>query len=121
MVSESILAAAVRDRATGEVCRALPDSEVQPFDEGGIECRGVLGVRQRLVEPPGSSNSLPSLNLDDSVVPSRLEHLSEEALGSEDLADDTGVVIEAISDAFWEHEVAGLIPLFLIRSVNAVL
>ncbi len=73
MIIKSILPATVSDRAASEICRALPDSQVQPFDEGRVNCRGVLGLRQRLLELPRTAYSLPSLNLDDSVVPPCLE------------------------------------------------
>ena len=95
VVVKTGLLATVCKRTTRAICRALPDRQIQTLDEGCIECRRVFGGRQRLGKLLGSANCLPSFHGGDAIVPSRLEHLVEEAHGPEDLSGNTWVIIES--------------------------
>jgi hypothetical protein len=59
-----------------KISRALSDREVQPLDERSVQFRGVLGVAQRLFESPRVTDQHSSLDLDDAIVPARLDHLA---------------------------------------------
>ena len=95
---EPLRRASVGKRSSRKVCRALPDGQIQSLDEGGIQCRRVLGVIERFFESPRSSMNGPSFDLDDTIVPTRLEDLAIETSRPEDATDDLFVEIEPIRD-----------------------
>ncbi len=98
VVFELLLRASVAERSSEKVCRALPNGQIQSLDEGGIQCRRVLGVIERFFESPRGSMNGPSFDLDDTIVPTHLEDLAIETSRPEDATDDLLVEIESVGD-----------------------
>src|SRR5262249_4023661 len=84
-------------RVPKKIGRALSDREVQPLDERSVQFRGVLGVAQRLFESPRVADQHSSLDLDDAIVPTGLDHLAVKTCRSKDTADKPFVKLEAVS------------------------
>src|SRR4029450_13641889 len=76
VIFETLLPSRVADRPPKKIGRALSDREVQPLDKRSVQFRGVLGVAQRLFESPRVADKRSSLDLDDAIVPTRLDHLA---------------------------------------------
>src|SRR5437773_515862 len=93
--------------------RALSDGEVQPFDKGRVQFRGVLGISKDLLQSPGGTDYGPSLDLHNTIVPTRFDDLPVETRRSKDTADDLGIKGESVSgdqrDTFEIHS-AGDVP-----------
>ena len=98
MFVELLLRSSMGERSPGQIGRALPDGQVQPFNERRVQCRGVFGVIERVFESSRSSVNGPSFDLDDAIVPSRLEHLAVESCGAENATNDLLVEIESVGD-----------------------
>ncbi len=80
---EPLRRASVGKRSSRKVCRALPDGQIQPLDERRVQCRGVLGVIERVFESPRGSVQRSPFDLDDAIVPARLEDLAVETRWTE--------------------------------------
>ena len=78
MFFELVLRARMRERSPRQIGRALSDGEIHPFNERRVQCRRVLGVGEPCFEPPRRTHPLSSVDLNDAIVSSRLEHLAEE-------------------------------------------
>src|SRR5262245_23661832 len=72
--------------------------EIQPFDEGRVQFQRVLGVAQRLFESPRVADQHPSLDLDDAIVPSGLDHRAIQTRWSQNATDNSLVELESVSD-----------------------
>ena len=68
---EPLRRASVGKRSSRKVCRALPDGQIQPLDERRVQCRGVLGVIERVIKSPRGSVQRSAFDLDDAIVPAR--------------------------------------------------
>ena len=90
--------ASVGKRSSRKVCRALPDGQIQPLDERRVQCRGVLGVIERVFESLRGSVQRSPFDLDDTIVPARLEDLAVKTRWPEEATDDLLVEIESIRD-----------------------
>ena len=75
---EPLRRASVGKRSSRKVCRALPDGQIQPLDKRRVQCRGVLGVIERVFESPCGSVQRSPFDFDDTIVPARLEDLAVE-------------------------------------------
>ena len=95
---ESLRRASVGKRSSRKVCRALPDGQIQPLDERRVQCRGVLGVIERVFESPRGSVQRSAFDLDDTIVPARLEDLAVKTRWPEEATDDLLVEFESIRD-----------------------
>ena len=98
MIRETALPASMRQRATGEIRGALPNRQVESFDERSVERRGVFGVGQRFLEPARSTDDRLSLDFDDSVISACLDDEPVKTRGPKDLTHDPSVVLEAVGD-----------------------
>jgi hypothetical protein len=76
VIVETLLPSRVADRPPRKIGRALPDREVQPFDERCVQFRGVLGVVQSFFQSPRDADQGSSLDLDNAIVATRLDHLA---------------------------------------------
>src|SRR5438034_1384182 len=92
---------------------ALSDREVQPFDKGRVQFRGVLGISKDLLQSPVGTDYGPSLDLHNTIVPTRFDDLPVETRRSKDTADDLRIKGESVSgdqrDTFEIHS-AGDVP-----------
>ena len=59
-----------------KIRRALSDCQIQPFDKGCIQLRGILGIAQRLFQSQGGADYGSSLNLDNTIIPADLNDLA---------------------------------------------
>ena len=98
MLIEPLRRASVGKRSSRKVCRALPDGQIQPLDERRVQCRGVLGVIERVFESPRGSVQRSPFDLDDTIVPARFEDLAVETRWPEEATDDFLVEFESIRD-----------------------
>ena len=98
MLIEPLRRASVGKRSSRKVCRALPDGQIQPLDERRVQCRGVLGVIERAFESPRGSVQRSAFDLDDTIVPARLEDLAVKTRWPEEATDDLLVELESIRD-----------------------
>ena len=98
MFFELLLRAGVGKRSPRQIGRALPDGQIQPLDERGVQRRGVLGVFERFLETPGRSHHASSFHLHDAIIPARLEDLAIETSGPKDATEDLFVEIESVGD-----------------------
>ena len=90
--------ASVGKCSSRKVCRALPDRQIQPLDERRVPCRRVLGVVERVCESPRGSVQRSAFDLDDAIVPARLEDLAVETRWTEEATDDLLVEFGSIRD-----------------------
>src|SRR4029450_10256067 len=97
VIFETLLPSRVVDRPPKKIGRALSDREVQPFHERRVQFRGVLGVAQRLFESPRGADQRSSLDLDNGIVPTRLDHLAVEIGWPKEATDNSFVKLEAVS------------------------
>ena len=95
---ELLRRASVGKRSSRKVCRALPDGQIQPLDERRVQCRGVLGVIERVIKSPRGSVQRSAFDLDDAIVPARFEDLAVETRWPEEATDDLLVEFESIRD-----------------------
>ena len=93
---EPLRRASVGKRSSRKVCRALPDGQIQPLDERRVQCRGVLGVIERVFESPRGSVQCSAFDLDDAIVPARFEDLAVKTRWPEEATDDPLVEFESI-------------------------
>ena len=98
MLIEPLRRASVGKRSSRKVCRALPDRQIQPLDERRVQCRGVLGVIERVFESPRGSVQRSAFDFNDTIVPARLEDLDVETRWTEESTDDLLVEFESICD-----------------------
>ena len=63
-----------------------------------FQCRGVLGVIERVIKSPRGSVQRSAFDLDDTIVPARLEDLAVETRWPEEATDDLPVEFESIRD-----------------------
>ena len=93
---ETLFPSRVVDRPPKKISRALPDREVQPLDKRSIQFRGVLGVAQRLFESPRVADQRSSLDLDDAIVPTGLDHLAVQTSWPQNATDNSLVKLKAV-------------------------
>ena len=98
MVVELVLGASMRERSPSQIGRALSDGQIQPFDERRVQGRRVLGVGERLGEPPRRAQAGSAFNFDDAIVSSRLQHLAIQNRGTKDTTDDFLIELESVGD-----------------------
>jgi hypothetical protein len=84
-------------RPPKKIGRALSDRKVQPLDKRSVEFRGVLGVAQRLFEAPRVADQHSSLDLDDAIVPTGLDHLAVQTRQPQNATDNSLVETESVS------------------------
>ena len=96
VIFETLLPSRVVDRPPKKIGRALSDREVQPLDERSVQFRGVLGVAQRLFESPRVADQRSSLDLDDAIVPTGLDHLAVQTRWPQNATDNSLVKLEAV-------------------------
>jgi len=98
VIFEILFRASVGKRSSRQVRQALSNGQIQLLDEGGVQCRGVLGIVQHFFEPPQRSHEPTSFDLHDAIVSSGLEHLAVESRWPKDATDDLLVEIETVGD-----------------------
>ena len=98
MCFELVLRARMGERSPRQIGRALSDGEMHPFNERRGQCRRVLGVGEPCFEPPRRAHPLSSVDLNDAIVSSRLEHLAEENRWTKDATDDLLIDIKSVGD-----------------------
>ena len=96
MFFELVLRARMGERSPRQIGRALSDGEIHPFNERRVQCRRVLGVGEPCFEPPRRAYPLSSVDLNDAIVSSRLEHLVEENRWTKDATDDLLIEIKSV-------------------------
>jgi hypothetical protein len=75
-------------RPQTKIRRALSDRQIQPFDKGCIQLRGILGVAQCLFKSPCGTDYGSSLNLDNAILPAGFNDLAIQTRWPEDTADN---------------------------------
>ena len=117
MLIELLRRASVGKRSSRKVCRALPDGQIQPLDERRVQCRGVLGVIERVIKSPRGSVQRSPFDLDDAIVPARFEDLAVEARWPEEATDDLLGCLRCLLLMMWTYPVAKeSLTLYLARS-----
>jgi hypothetical protein len=96
VIFETRLPSRVTSRSPAKIRRALSDREIQPFDKGRVQFRGVLGVAQRLFQAPWCADHRSSLDLDNAIIPARLDDLAIETRWAEDATDNSMVKLESV-------------------------
>ena len=96
LIIESFVSPCVTCGAPRQVCSALAYRQVQSLDERCVERRGVLGVRQRLLESPVGTNDAATFHANHSIVPSCLQDLRVDAADAKEPSNDLLVVFESI-------------------------
>jgi hypothetical protein len=79
VIFKTLLPSTVAYRPPKKIGRALPDRQTQLFDERRVHFGGILGVAQHLFQSPRIADQRSSLDLDDTVVPTRLDKLGVQA------------------------------------------
>jgi hypothetical protein len=74
----------------------LSDREVQPFDKGRVQFRGVLGISKHLLQSPVSTDYRSSLDLHNTIVPTGFDDLAVQTRRSKDTADDLRIKGESV-------------------------
>ena len=98
MLFELLLRASMGERSPRQIGRALSDGQIHPFNERRVQGRRVLGVVERFFESPRRSHQLSSFDFHDTIVSSRLEHLTVQSRWTKDTTDDLLVEIESVGD-----------------------
>ena len=98
MFFEFVLRARMGERSPRQIGRALSDGEIHPFNERRVQCRRVLGVVEPCFEPSRRAHPLSSVDLNDAIVSSRLEHLAVENRWTKDATDDLFIEIKSVGD-----------------------
>jgi len=75
-------------RGRGGIFDTLSDREIQPFDEAGVQFRGVLGFSQRFFQAPGGAYHRSSFDLRNTIIPMCLDDLPVQTGRPKDTADD---------------------------------
>jgi hypothetical protein len=96
VIFETLLPSSVAYRPPKKIGRAPPDRQIQPFDERRVQFRGVLGVAQHLFQSPRVADQRSSLDLDDAVVPTRLDDLAVQTRWPKDANDSFFVKCESV-------------------------
>ena len=81
-----------------QIGRAPADGQIHPFDERRVQGRRVLGLGERLCEPPRRAHSGPSFDSNDAIVSSRFEYLTVESCWTKDATHDLLVELESVGD-----------------------
>ena len=76
--------------------RTLSDREVQPFDKGRVQFRGVLGISKALRKSPVSTDHRSSFDFHNAIVPPRLDDLPVQTRRSKDTADNLRIKGETV-------------------------
>src|SRR5262245_18690673 len=97
MIFEMLPPSSVVDRPSKKIGRALSDRKVQPLGERSVQFRGVLGVAQRLFESPRGPDQHSSLDLDNAIIPTRLDDLAVQTSWPKDATDNSLVETESVS------------------------
>jgi hypothetical protein len=74
----------------------LSDREVQPFDKGRVQFRGVLGISKHLLQSPVSTDYCSVLDLHNTIVATGFDDLPVQTRGSKDTADDLRIKGESV-------------------------
>jgi hypothetical protein len=88
MILKTILPSCLTYRPPTKIRRALSDCQIQPFDKGCIQLRGILGVAQCLFKSPCGTYYGSSLNLDNTILPAGFNDLAIKTRWPEDTADN---------------------------------
>ena len=74
----------------------MSDREVQPFDKGRVQFRGVLGISKHLLQSPVSTDYCSALDLHNTIVATGFDDLPVQTRGSKDTADDLRIKGESV-------------------------
>jgi hypothetical protein len=74
----------------------LSDRQVQPFDKGRVQFRGVLGISKHLLQSPVSTDYCSSLDLNHTIVSAGLDDLSVQTRWPKDTADHLCIKGESV-------------------------
>ena len=96
VIFETLLPPRMANRPPSQICRPLSDREIQPFNEGRVQFRRVLGISQHLLQSPRSPEHCSSLDLQNTIVSTRLDYLSIQTSRSKDTADDLRIKGESV-------------------------
>src|SRR5262245_16366896 len=83
-------------RSPAKIRRALPDRQIQPFDERSVQRRGIIRLLQPFLEARLCSNHRPPFHLDHLIVSTRFDDLTINAGRSKDLPDDPFIELESV-------------------------
>jgi hypothetical protein len=76
MILKTFLPSCMAYCPPAKIRRALSDRQIQPFDKGRIQLRGILGVAQCQFKSPGGADYGSSLNLDNTILPAGFNDLA---------------------------------------------
>ena len=94
--TELVLTSGVARRAAAQVRRALPNGEVEALDKRRVQGLGILRPQQRVLQPTRGPDLHAPVDSNDTVVSTRLEHLTVDAGGTNEPQDRRDVMLEAI-------------------------
>lgn len=72
---EELLNPSVAGCSSSQKRRRLPDRQIEPLNEGSVECLGILLIQESLIEIPVASDDHSAVYFSDSVVSSSLDDL----------------------------------------------
>jgi hypothetical protein len=96
MVFQSLRTARVTKTPATQVCRALPDGQVQAFDVGSIQLARILGVLPSLLPTPSRTQPGFSLHSDHAIISSFLDDLAVQASCPKESPEHLPIELETI-------------------------
>jgi hypothetical protein len=102
MIFQPLHSPSVAEGPTMQVGRALPDSQVQPFDVGSVQLAGILRISPRLVPTPCRTDPGFPLHFHHAIFSSFLHDLSVQASHPKESPDNLPIELESVSSDQWE-------------------
>ena len=65
----------------------MSNCEIQPFDKGCFQFRGILGISKHLLQSPVNTDYCSSLDHNNAIIPSSFDDLAIQTRWSKDTAD----------------------------------
>jgi hypothetical protein len=96
MILQPQLSSRMTKAPTTQVCRALPDGQVQPFNVGSIQLARILGIAPHFIPTPRRTEAGSPLHSDHAIISPFLDDLAVKASYSEEPSDHLPIEPEAI-------------------------
>ena len=98
MIFQRLRTARVTKAPATQVCRALPDGQVQSFNVGSIQLARILRVSLYLIPAPSRTKPRFSLHFDHAIIPSLLDDLAVQASCPKESPDNLPIELEPIGN-----------------------
>jgi len=96
MIFQPLLSSRVTKAPATQVCRALPDGQVQSFDVGSIQLTRILRIAPHLIPTPSRTQPGFPLHSYHAIVSSFLDDLAIQASCPKETSDDLPIELEPI-------------------------